>query len=151
MLVLLYKAIEGLAQHFERDIRHAGQIRVELQPRLDRQLARPAGDPRRLVAHPLKIVARLHADHDHAKFRGHRAAQRHVTDGFVVDLDLQLVELVVRRDHPVGERDVAVNERLYRQARLIDGAFAHLQQVGAEIFKLGVEETFHGRCGRMIS
>jgi hypothetical protein len=86
----------------------------------------------------------LHADNDEPQFRGDGAAQRHVADGLVVDLHLELVEGIVRRDDLVREGDVRIHQGLHGEAGLVDGTFAHLQQVRTEGFQLGVEESFHG-------
>ena len=89
-------------------------------------------------------MAGLHAHDDQPQLRGYGAAQGHVADGLVVDLDLQFVELVIGHDDLVGEGDVRIREGLHGEAGLFDGAFAHLQQMGTEGLEFGVEETFHG-------
>ena len=62
-----------------------------------------------------------------------------VVDGLLLDLVLQQVEAAVRRDHLLGQLQIALGERTGGLGQRAAGARAHLGDHAAEHLEVGVE------------
>ncbi len=98
--------------------------------------------PRRLgdvdgeVADALEIGVDLHGRDDRAQVDGHRLVERQQREAAVVDLDVQRVERLVAGEHALDQLAVAVDQALDREAHLLLGQAAHLEQAGLELLEL---------------
>ena len=144
-LIDLEKAVERVAEHLQGHGGYPGQVDVGFELGLGVEFDRALGDARRLVPHPFEIMAGFHPDDDEPQLARDGRAQVHVAHGFVVDLDLQPVQLVIRGNHLIRQTGIGLNQRLDRRTHLLNGRFAHQDQLRAEGFEFGVKESFHGR------
>jgi hypothetical protein len=92
-----------------------------------------------VIAHALEIVRNLVRGHDLTEVRRHGLLQREQLEHLLVDLDLELVDAVVRAHDPVGHRRVAGE---HGRDRLADDPLhepGHLQEIFLEGVELVVE------------
>ena len=107
---------------------------------LDRRVRRVAprrlGDVHRQVADALEIGVDLHGRDDGAEVGRHRLIERQQREAAVVDLDVERVQRLVAAHHAVDDAVVAVHEALDREADVLLGQAAHLEQPGLALFEL---------------
>ena len=100
---------------------------------------RHARDLRRFVADALEVGDGLDHHHHHAQVARRRLAARDDGAAFLVDRDFQRIDAVIVFDHALGERDVAVGQRLEGAHDLLLDQAAHLQHARPHRLEFGVE------------
>ena len=101
--------------------------------------ADPLGDVLGEVADALEVVGEAQRAHHLAQVDRHRLPARDGEDRLFLDLALQRVDLGVVGDNALGEREVALVERLERVDDEPLGQPAHLDHDPREILQVGVE------------
>jgi hypothetical protein len=82
---------------------------------LDQSLRR-LGDVDGMVAHPFQVVGDLERRGEHPQVAGHGLLQRQKIDALLLDFHFHGIDHPVAGDHPAGLLDVALEQRLHRQA-----------------------------------
>ena len=88
-------------------------------------------------------MAGFHADNDEPQFAGNGGTEIHVAHRLVVDLDFQLVQLLIGSDYLSGQPRTGFHQGPNGGAYLLDGRFAHQDQLRTKGFEFGIKKSFH--------
>ena len=133
------EGVEGVAEHGAGAGGHLRDVDQRLDQRLARHHLHDRADALGVIAHALEVDVDRERGDDHAQVDGHRRLLREQLQRLLVDLVAGAVDLVVVADHGVGERRVAVDERLQRALDLAIDHRPHLEDAVLEAFEVGVE------------
>ena len=145
--VPLDEGVEGVPGHGLGDLGHPRDVDEGLERCLGQDLDDVLGDVHGLIADPLEVVVDLEGRGDEPEIRRRRLLQGQERDAAVVDLDLEVVDLLVRCDHDLGLVEAAVDEGADRSVGVLLHERPHREQAllqGLQLFF--VTMPFHGRC-----
>ena len=97
-----------------------------------RDAHRLLGDVHRLVPDPLQVGVDLHGRGDEPEVGGHRLLEGEQAQAALVDLDLQIVDVLVRGDDALRRIDAALDEGVGGVVHALLDERAHVQQAVLE-------------------
>jgi hypothetical protein len=145
-----HERAQGIAKHLAGALRHDRDLRrwTHDPPRLSGadQAQRRLGDVHGVIADPLEIAGDLDRADDEPKIARHRLLKSEERHGEVFDLDLELVDLVIRLEHRLGESLVALEQRVDGQIEQCFCFLGHVEQPLLEEVELLVKMPEPNRC-----
>ena len=130
--------IQRLAHLRLAELRQPRQIVHRAQGRRLVQVDGALGDVHGQVADALEVDDDLEGGGDEAQVAGGGLAQREDAAAALVHLQLEQVDLAIGTDHFLGELGVALGERAHALRDLGFDLPAQGEQLGAQLFQLGI-------------